>query len=84
MELAKQHDKASEVEKVQRYQMPSEKGELNSYLEEDTKEKVRGYHGEGKRMSRRRYKGTKEKVRAYQGEGMRIQKRRYEDTKEKV
>lgn len=40
LELAKQHDKASEVEKVQRYQMPSEKGELNAYLEEDLKEKV--------------------------------------------
>ena len=40
LELAKQHDKASAVEKVQRYQMPSEKGELNSYLEEDVKEKV--------------------------------------------
>ena len=39
--MAKQHDKASEIEKVQRYQMPSEKGELNSYLEEDVKEKVK-------------------------------------------
>ena len=28
------------MEKVQRYNMPSEKGELNSYLEEDLKEKV--------------------------------------------
>ena len=52
MELAKQHDKASEVEKVQRYQMPSEKGELNSYLEEDTKEKVRAYQGEGMRIQK--------------------------------
>lgn len=43
LELAKQHDKASAVEKVQRYQMPSEKGELNSYLEEDVKEKTAGY-----------------------------------------
>ena len=40
LELAKQHDKASEIEKVQRYQMPSEKGELQTYLEEDNKEKV--------------------------------------------
>ena len=40
LELAKQHDKASEIEKVQRYQMPSDKGELQTYLEEDNKEKV--------------------------------------------
>jgi len=40
LELAKQHDKASEIEKVQRYNMPTEKGELQSYLEEDLKEKV--------------------------------------------
>jgi len=43
LELAKQHDQASEIEKVQRYQMPSDKGELNSYLEEDIKEKTAGY-----------------------------------------
>jgi len=43
LELAKQHDKAGEVEKVQRYTMPSEKGELNSYLDEDVKEKTAGY-----------------------------------------
>ena len=40
LELAEQHDKASEIEKVQRYAMPSEKGELQTYLEEDLKEKV--------------------------------------------
>ena len=44
LELAKQHDKAGEVEKVQRYTMPSEKGELNSYLDEDVKEKVDFYY----------------------------------------
>ena len=44
LDLAKQHDKASEVEKVQRYQMPSEKGELQQYLEEDLKEKVASIH----------------------------------------
>ena len=43
LELAKQHDQASEIEKVQRYQMPSEKGELHSFLEEDEKEKRAGY-----------------------------------------
>jgi hypothetical protein len=44
LELAKQHDKASEIEKVQRYQMPSEKGELlHSFLEEEEKEKRAGY-----------------------------------------
>ena len=43
LELAKQHDKASEIEKVQRYQMPSDKGELHSFLEEDEKEKRAGY-----------------------------------------
>ena len=45
LELARQHDKASEVEKVQRYQMPKDrKGkEVDSYVEVDEKEKMPNY-----------------------------------------
>ena len=44
LELAKQHDKASEVEKVQRYYMPDEKKKNQEiWLEADDKEKVPHY-----------------------------------------
>ena len=44
LELAKQHDKASEVEKVQRYYMPDEKKKNQEiWLEADEKEKVPHY-----------------------------------------
>ena len=45
LELAKQHDKASEVEKVQRYYMPDEKKTKDQeiWLEADDKEKVPNY-----------------------------------------
>jgi len=44
LELAKQHDKASEIEKVSRYQMPDEnRKEIDTYVEVDEKEKTAGY-----------------------------------------
>jgi len=44
LELAKGHDKASEVEKVARYQMPDENmKEIDTYVEVDEKEKTAGY-----------------------------------------
>jgi len=44
LELARQHDKASEVEKVARYQMPDEKRkEQDTWVEADEKERVPHY-----------------------------------------
>ena len=44
LELAKQHDKASEIEKVQRYAMPDEKKKNQEiWLEDDDKEKAPNY-----------------------------------------